>query len=133
MEVRRVSLITLVIISVSITLVFTEGSLFNVFRRRGPKLLRDLASCPLCSGVWIGMICAGFAIDQGHLVLIEGAQTIGRVAPYVLGIGAITGISALTVKRVWDLLDAVSFALDAMTGSQPLEAPEPRNDGDPER
>lgn len=112
----------LVLQATAITLVLTTGSIFDPLRRHGPKLLRELAGCPMCSGVWIGMICAGFAVDQGHLTLVEGAQTIWSVGPYVLGIGCITAICALTLKRVWDLLESAAFWLDTATASMPLDA-----------
>lgn len=110
------SLITLVLLSTSITLVFVQGSIFDRFRQHGPELLRELASCPLCLGVWIGTFTAGFAIDHEHLTLVEGAQTMAQVAPYVLGIGCLTGVLAMTLKRVWDALEAVAFSLDALSG-----------------
>ena len=120
----------LVLQATGIALVFTQGSIFEPFRRHGPKLWRELAACPLCSGTWIGMIMAAFAVNQGHLVLVEGSPTVGDVFPYVLGIGCITAISALTFKRVWDLLESAAFRLDALTGSEPLDGPEPSGDDD---
>ena len=124
------NLTILVILSTSITLVLVHGTIFDWFRLHGPQITRELASCPLCLGVWIGGFTAGFAIDGGHLVLIEGVQTMGAVFPYVLGIACLTGVAALTIKRVWDALEALAFSLDALTGlvqRETIEEEEPKD------
>lgn len=97
--------ISIVLFSAAITLVFTRGSLFDVFRLRGPGWSRELAQCPLCSGVWIGCGLGLWASYVGHLSL--PAPLIGS-APYLLGIGCSAGVVALTVNRVWMALEALA-------------------------
>ena len=86
----------------AITLVFTKGTIFKSVREHGPKLWQELASCPLCAGVWVGMIwrllrsLPGFNPDELHSV---------SLAEDVLASGAATGVVALTVALFLSVLD----------------------------
>ena len=96
------SLALVVVLGASITLVITQGSVFDGLRRRGPTLTRELASCPLCLGVWVGSALACYAARSVHLELPLSWAT----APYLLGIGCLTGVVALSIHRAWEALDA---------------------------
>ena len=86
----------------AITLVFTKGTLFKTVREHGPKLWQELAACPLCVGVWIGMLwrflrsVPGFNPEELHPV---------SLAEDVLASGAATGVVALTVALFLSVLD----------------------------
>lgn len=75
-------MISAIILAAAITIVWVEGGIFAWFRTHGPKLWRNLASCALCSGVWIG---CGVALLSGE-----------RVWWQVLGMGCVSAVLALT-------------------------------------
>ena len=82
-----------------ITLVFTKGTIFKTVREHGPKLWQELASCPLCVGVWIGMFWRLL-----RSVNPEEVRSIA-LAEDVLASGAVTGVVALTVALFLSVLD----------------------------
>ncbi len=102
---------TIVLMGAAITLVVTNGSIFDVLRVRGPAFSRELFSCPLCLGVWIGMAMTGWACWSRQL---EMGDSWPIMAPYILGIGALTGAAALTLKRIWEAFEAMAYAADVM-------------------
>jgi hypothetical protein len=89
------------------TLVITEGSIFRPIREHGPKLWRDLWSCPLCLGVWIGW---AFALVFGSTEF-QSALDVQRVTlrwiEWIFGCGMLTGVLAYLAKMVLDVLDAL--------------------------
>lgn len=99
----------LVLFSAAITVVFVKGSLFDPLRARGPKLWRKLAACALCSGVWVGAAATAAAVRW------EGFH--GALPPplEILGVGALTGVSALLYVRVTDWLDSAAAAADSQS------------------
>lgn len=85
----------------AITLVFTKGTLFRMLRERGPKLWQELASCPLCLGVWVGMIWRVLRTwPEAHASFAFAAD--------VLASGAVTGVFALAVALFLSFLDRYS-------------------------
>jgi hypothetical protein len=106
----------------AITLVFTQGSLFDVFRLRGPELTRELARCPLCLGVWVGVGLASWAFGSGHLHVPEAGATWRAASPYLLGFGCMTAVLALTLKRLWEGLEALTMAFESFTAAIQREA-----------
>lgn len=83
----------------AITFVFTKGTIFKSLREHGPKLWQELASCPLCAGVWIGMLWR---------VLRTWSESHGLTVAFaadVLASGAATGVVALVVVLFVALLD----------------------------
>lgn len=88
--------------AVAITIVFVRGSIFKSFRESGPALWRELASCPLCAGVWIG---------AGWMMAREAVA--GRIRSYppvdfmmtALGTGAVVGSLALLFVLTLAVLD----------------------------
>ncbi len=92
----------IILFSAAITVVFTEGSIFKVLREHGPKLWRELVSCALCSGVWIGtamwLLSAGFP-HAGD------SQAKALYAVTALGTGCLTGCLALLFVLIWEKLD----------------------------
>lgn len=87
--------VVLVLVAASVSIVLTHGSIFQFFREHGPTLWRDLLSCPLCAGVWIG---AG-----AHVLMtgISGPWTLLRAAT-VLGVGCATGVTASFLSHLLD-------------------------------
>ena len=85
--------------SAAITVVFVRGSIFKRFREIGPSIWRELASCPLCAGVWIG---AGWSLVRSAL-----AGPIARVdvAADALAAGAMTGALAMAFVLLLAVLD----------------------------
>lgn len=82
----------------AITLVFTKGTIFKAVREHGPKLWQELASCPLCAGVWVGMVWRVLrALPDVHVTL--------SFAEDVLASGAVTGVATLVVALFVSLLD----------------------------
>lgn len=86
----------------AITVVFTQGTIFSKVRSRGPALWRELLSCPLCLGWWLGSGSQGLQIALGR-------ADLGWDAPlHVVGAGALSGALALLYRRVTDWLDSQS-------------------------
>ena len=84
--------------AVCITLVFTKGMIFKAVREHGPKLWQELAACPLCAGVWVGMLWRVLrALPDVHASLPFAAD--------VLASGAETGVVALVVALFVSVLD----------------------------
>lgn len=83
--------------AVAITIVFTKGSIFKRLRESGPALWRELADCPLCAGVWIGMIW--------HLLRARPDALSLNVTEQVLAAGVLTGVGALILSLFIALLD----------------------------
>jgi hypothetical protein len=94
-------MLSIILFSAAITVVFTQGTLFKPLRDHGPKLWRDLASCALCTGVWVGaatwLLFSGFPHAGGKL-------EIARAVAVELGVGSVTGCVALLYVSVWDWL-----------------------------
>lgn len=94
--------------SAAISVVFTQGSIFEPLRKHGPKLWRELASCALCSGVWIGS--AMFVLLSDFLVLSEFPHAayklwIAREIVAMLGAGSLSGCVAVIFVALWDWLN----------------------------
>lgn len=110
--------VLIVLLSAAITVVFVRGSIFDALRAHGPELWRDLAKCPLCSGVWIG---GGATAVLGRYEMV---QTVALSPNYggvvdccafvflVLGLGSLTGCAALLFVRVWDALESFAVLLE---------------------
>lgn len=84
--------------SAAVTVVLTQGTIFRPLRERGPKLWRELVSCPLCLGWWIG--AAGIGCND-HFGL-EPLAAFWHVAAS----GALAGSTALLFRRLTDWLDS---------------------------
>ena len=93
----------LVLQAVAITIVFVRGSIFRWVRESGPALWREGASCPLCAGVWIGMILHGLNL------YIHSTEPLGAIGLKVLldslGFGALVGTISLIVFFAIGVLD----------------------------
>lgn len=96
-----------------VTIVLTQSSLFKRFREAGPKLWRDFSKCPLCIGVWVGMLIRWRELHEA--LGPAGALTLYDWLLALVGFGAATGTLALLVKRLYDYLEssAVRDDLDA--------------------
>lgn len=75
----------------AITLVFVRGSIFERLRSAGPALWRELASCAMCAGFWVGAIWC---------VVSAGYEPLRCFAT-----GALTAAAALLLVRVLDALE----------------------------
>ena len=84
----------------AITIVVTKGSIFKRLREMGPWFWRELSSCPLCAGVWIG---AGW-----YLVYQPLPPSSLQVAVDALATGAVTGVMAFLIARVLLALEKYS-------------------------
>ena len=98
---------TIVLLSAAITVVFYKGSIFDPLRQHGPELWRDLAMCPLCSGVWIGgAVTVGSCVQTAVLSWFH-------VLFLAVALGSLTGCIALLFARVSDWLESAAVAHDA--------------------
>lgn len=79
----------------AITVVFVRGAIFTRVRTHGPALWRELVTCALCAGWWIGATI-GVLAPLSHLF---------RAVLDVVGAGAITGCGALLFVRLLELLE----------------------------
>lgn len=91
--------------SVAITLVVTQGTVFDSLRARGPALWRELLKCPLCLGVWVGGAVWGL-LGPAPTLLDHLPRWAGVVGEF-LGFGCLTGVAALSVKLLWIALESV--------------------------
>ena len=91
-----ISPIFAVIAGAAITTIFTLGSIFAGVRARGPRLWRELASCPLCAGWWVGA-----ALDLPNAL----TRPIWPAAVHLVAVGSLTGCAALLYRRIIDRLD----------------------------
>lgn len=83
----------------AITLIFVRGSIFERVRSRGPALWRELASCALCAGFWVGL--GWFALASWPLQ--------GRAAYlWCFGGAALSAAAALLLVRAIEALEAFS-------------------------
>lgn len=93
----------LVLEAIAITIVFTKGSIFKTVRESGPAIWRELAACPLCAGVWIGM--------AWHFIRVAPTTTPTLSSWWItwtvdaLAIGALSGVGALLLALFVALLD----------------------------
>jgi hypothetical protein len=94
-----VSLLLLVLFSAAIAVVFTQGSIFSPLRTHGPKLWRELVSCGLCSGTWIGGVAAALLLPVDLTV---------QSAFLVLGTGCASGALAWFFGMIIEVLDTIS-------------------------
>lgn len=70
-----------IVLAAAVAVVFTRGEIFKPFRStRLPRLLRDLASCPLCFGTWTGLIFALAAGARAPLVVLGAGCAAGCLA-----------------------------------------------------
>jgi hypothetical protein len=83
----------------AITLIFVRGSIFEPLRSRGPALWRQLASCALCSGFWVGLT---------WFLLASWPVRERATAMWCFGGAAVSAAAALLLVRVLDALEAVS-------------------------
>jgi hypothetical protein len=87
--------------STAITLIFVRGSIFDWLRAAGPAWWRELASCALCSGFWIGG--AWYAISR---VIALGYANFDVARCF--GAAALCSAAALLVVRVLDALESAA-------------------------
>jgi hypothetical protein len=81
----------------AITVIITDGTIFLPLRSRGPALWRELVSCPLCLGWWIGAISALWRHPTG----LEPVE----LAWHVAAAGALSGCAALLFHCLIGWLD----------------------------
>lgn len=85
----------------AITVVLTQGTIFRPLRERGPRLWRELVSCPLCLGWWIGAFAGWWEV--------RGLEPLPwATAWHVVASGALAGSAALLFRRLTDYLDSNS-------------------------
>lgn len=83
------------------TVVLTQGTIFRPFRERGPRFWRELVSCPLCLGWWIGAFAGWWEVR-----FLESLPA--ATAWHVVASGALSGSAALLFRRLTDYLDSNS-------------------------
>lgn len=98
--------VVIVLFSAAITVVFTRGSIFAPVRERGPKLWRELSSCALCSGVWVGGGIAAASVRSAGIV------SVFHVLFLAVALGSLAGCLSLLFVRVLDALESFSALLD---------------------
>lgn len=92
-------LVLLVLESAAITLIFVRGSIFARLRSAGPAWWRELVSCAMCSGFWIG---AGvYTLDIAYFPDMWAAWFWFAALKY----GALAAVTALLLVRVIDALE----------------------------
>jgi hypothetical protein len=80
----------------AITLILTRGSIFEPLRSRGPALWRELSSCALCAGFWIGLawfLLASWPVRERATLM------------WCFGGAALSAAAALLLVRVLDALE----------------------------
>jgi len=90
-----------VFLAAAIAFVATQGSIFKPIREVGPKIWRDLATCPLCTGVWIG---GGLHALFADFPQLSNRLGTARFAAELLGLGSLAGVLALLAVSLWDWL-----------------------------
>lgn len=99
---------SIVLVSAALTVVFVRGTLFDAFRRRGPDVWRELCSCALCMGVWVGG-------GVGALELWHAKAPVDLWFAFaVLTTGATTGVVAWLVVSAENYLDSTAAQRDAV-------------------
>jgi len=93
-------MIWLVLQAVCITLVVTEGSIFSRLRTFGPALWRQLVSCSLCLGTWVG----GLMYVATHGISVADWRSWLQV----LGFGCVSGVFAFLGAQLIACLDRLS-------------------------
>lgn len=108
------SYVTVVLFSSAITVVFTRGTVFASVRERGPKLWRELASCPLCVGVWVGGLVALLFAPRFVMQRVPTFEADGwfLVLFLAVALGSLTGCLSLLFVRVSDTLGSFEALLD---------------------
>jgi hypothetical protein len=92
-----------VLFSAAITVVFTQGKPTAFVREHGPALWRELASCPLCSGVWIGALSSA----------LVGGTLSGLLRVYeALALGTATGCLAWLFVALLNVMGSLEVWLD---------------------
>lgn len=86
--------------SAAIAVVFTRGTIFKRLRESGPALWRDLTSCPLCVGVWVG---GAWSIATRSQVF--SLPAVAPVALEALAVGTWSGVFALAISYALNILD----------------------------
>lgn len=110
--------------AMAVTLILTKSTLFRVFREHGPRGWRDFAGCPLCVGVWIGLLFSIF-----HLWTHVGRETgfeIATAVVFAFGNGAVVGALSLLYMAAIDALDAISSAAERFAPAAPIVPSSPR-------
>lgn len=102
-----------VLTAAALALVFVRGSIFDIFRRRGPAWWRELAGCALCAGFWAGAGWHLFEVWQLHGWNFH----VQTVAASSFACGVLSAVLALSVVRVWDWLEAAAEAHEAAADS----------------
>ncbi len=115
--------VSILVLSAAITVVFTRGSIFQFLRgpmqrareaeSRITRFFRDLFSCPLCSGVWIGMAASLLHDSAGRWDVIRAID--------LLGFGCVSAVLALTAYSALDWLQAPHWEMPAMGQVQPVQ------------
>lgn len=123
----NLSILLIVALGSALSLVITQGSIFDFLRFRGPALSRKLFQCPLCLGVWTGSGLVTYAMVLGHVVLPGRGL---EMTPYVLGIGSLSGAGALTTRLVWDVLKAIWALAEGLAGLVQHELAQIADDSD---
>ncbi len=121
--------IPILLFSAAITVVFTRGSIFQFLRgpyqrareteARITRFFRDLFSCPLCSGVWVGMGASLLHDSAGRWDVIRAID--------LLGFGCVSAVLALAAYSVLDWLQAPHWEVAAIAQApvQPIVMPMP--------
>lgn len=96
-------MIELVFTAAAITLVFVRGSIFAPLRSRGPGIWRELASCALCAGFWVG---AGvYTLDTAYFWSWHSWHS--WLWFEALKHGALAAAAALFMVRALEVLEAL--------------------------
>jgi hypothetical protein len=107
-----------VLFSAAITVVFVRGSIFSPLRSHGPDIWKEFAACALCVGVWVGAGATALSTlySPGTLVLF---RELGLPLLFAaLGVGSLTGATALLYVRAIDWLEVSALEKEASTALQ---------------
>jgi hypothetical protein len=85
----------------AITLVFVRGSVFDWLRARGPGWWRELVSCALCSGFWVG--AANYTLETAYFADFSGWFWFAALKS-----GALAAAASLLLVRVLDALESAA-------------------------
>ncbi len=76
---RHSYMLEMLLYSVGVTIVITQGSIFKSMRNAGPAKWQELLNCPLCLGFWVGLWMRGVS-DGGDLWLAIGFLNSGMTS-----------------------------------------------------
>ena len=97
----------------AMTFVVTRSGLFAPLRDHGPAGWRSFMGCPLCVGVWVGMLLTAAQLAAAGYRPASSAVFCSW-ALMALGTGALSGVVALGFTVAIDFADGVASSVEKL-------------------